>query len=165
LCFDSCVPGLPFKDANGASKWIHEPVSERSETISNTILVLLGTMQRESTVTRLTLKQLARCREGQPLFGGVWLASSLALCYAYVLVNWYGQMRDTLLGGTDPFKATSWLPALVGSIVYLSIVLLTRQALKDRKSYDCKRYMLIYNAYQVRPPWLCLAIRIHLRRP
>lgn len=99
-----------------------------------------------------------------PVFGGYWLPSGAALGYAYILNRWQTEMADTLATGVDPFKATSMLPAAGFTVLYLSVLLITKKLLKDRPAYDCKPYMAVYNLYQVRfplhtcpdcPVWYC----------
>lgn len=89
------------------------------------------------------------CREMPVLIGGYWLPSVIALAYAWVLKQWHDSMLADRVAGLDPFKATSWIPSLTASAVYLTIVLVTRNALKSRTGYNCKKYMSIYNLYQV----------------
>lgn len=85
-----------------------------------------------------------------PLFGGYWLPSGAALGYVYILNRWQTEMADTLATGVDPFKATSMLPTVAFTALYLTVVFVTRKFLKDRPAYDCKPYMAVYNLYQVR---------------
>ena len=85
-----------------------------------------------------------------PLFGGYWLPSGAALGYVYILNRWQTEMADTLATGVDPFKATSMLPTVGFTALYLTVLFVTRKFLKDRPAYDCKPYMAVYNLYQVR---------------
>ena len=85
-----------------------------------------------------------------PLFGGYWLPSGAALGYVYILNRWQTEMADTLATGVDPFKATSMLPTVAFTSLYLTVLFVTRKFLKDRPAYDCKPYMAVYNLYQVR---------------
>lgn len=97
------------------------------------------------------------------MFGGYWLPSLLALLYAWVLKQWHDGMLADRVNGLDPFKATSVVPSITASAMYLTIVLVTRHALKDRKAYDSKKYMSIYNLYQVRIQHLTCNLMYYLR--
>lgn len=89
------------------------------------------------------------------LFGGYWLPSGIALAYVGLLKHWHDLMLADRIQGLDPFKRTSWIPSITASAVYLMIVLITRRALTDRQAYNCKKYMSVYNLYQVLTlnPW------------
>jgi hypothetical protein len=84
------------------------------------------------------------------MFGGYWLPTGAALGYVYVLSTWQRDMADTLSSGVDPFKSTSWIPAMAFSMLYLTVLFVTKRFFKDRTAYDCKPYMAVYNLYQVR---------------
>lgn len=59
-------------------------------------------------------------------------------------------MVDTHAQGIDPFKATSWYPAAVLTVLYMLFVKLGPKAMASRSAeFDVKPLMLIYNLYQV----------------
>jgi hypothetical protein len=97
-------------------------------------------------------RRLLMCSTGlqeQPLFGGIWLPSTLVVAYVYQLYRWSLEMRATRLAGIDPFKATAMYPAAVGTVLYLAALCLGKRAMATRQPYNCKNCMFVYNLYQV----------------
>jgi hypothetical protein len=123
-------------------------------------------MQQSCTVPKLSvlhgllsmcwvssLRVYSHCRHTvteRPLVGGYWLPSGCAVAYVYQLHRWQDQMRNMRAAGEDPFKATAVWPAAVATICYLAVLYLGKRIMLQRQLYDCRKFMLVYNLYQVR---------------
>jgi GNS1/SUR4 family len=91
------------------------------------------------------------------LFGGYWLPSTLAVAYACLLYHWSRQMRAKRAAGGDPFKGTALWPAIAGTLFYLAALFVGKRVMAARPPFDCKKHMLVYNAYQVALNVWCVA--------
>lgn len=133
------------------------PVQRRHRSLHTVISCTCGYVDRirrrlwlTSSVNAAHAPLPAICRRSVPQFGAYWAAATLALGFAYRLSRWQAEMRATQAAGTDPFKATSIAPAAIGSLAYIAFVQAGRVAMRHRPAFDCKPYMLVYNAFQVR---------------
>jgi hypothetical protein len=82
--------------------------------------------------------------------GGYWLPGAAAALYTNRLYRWHQQMRAHRAEGGDPFKSTSTIAALAATVLYVCCLLVGKQLMRNRSPISCKKYMLVYNVYQVR---------------